>query len=212
MLVRRAHGVEPRAADESLTGEVSRVAMADQQRSDSAADGLVQARAEVEHVHRELADQVRDPRAMHTAVDGVHRLTSAVAGLVSALMEQLPTVAATGNGYHPGATGEVLADLRALHGCLNTGAVLLEPVLDDLRGLAAPAAPSGNRKGATTVWQTPDGDRAEQRQPVEPDETVEFDATALEEALAAETAAGQAGPADVAEQARPAPDDGGLRG
>lgn len=68
-------------------------------------------------------------------MEGIHDLTGALATLVATVMEQVP------QGLNDDAVAkEVVADLRAMHGCLTTSTLLLAPALDDLRGLTAPEA------------------------------------------------------------------------
>ncbi|MFC4000928.1 hypothetical protein ACFS2C_28155 [Prauserella oleivorans] len=91
--------------------------------------GLV--RAELDHAQQcvELARQglAAQPTAavtLHAAVDGVHRVAGALAR-------------------------EVVADLHALHGCLTAGTLLLEPALEDLRGLTGAAGSARGRAAET---------------------------------------------------------------
>lgn len=61
--------------------------------SDGVGYALAQACAQVERTRRAVESGALDPRRAHAAVEGVHHLTSAVAGLVGALMEQVSTMA-----------------------------------------------------------------------------------------------------------------------
>ncbi|MFD4254844.1 hypothetical protein [Amycolatopsis thermoflava] len=60
---------------------------------------------------------------------GTHELTTTLANLVQTLMDHTETLA---DHHGPQVGNEIHADLRALHGCLTTGALLLAPALDDL--------------------------------------------------------------------------------
>lgn len=116
--------------------------------------GLV--RAELDHAQQcvELARQglAAQPTAavtLHAAVDGVHRVAGALAGLVGALMDQLPAGIDGDSEHARAAAREVVADLHALHGCLTAGTLLLEPALEDLRGLTGAAGSARGRAAET---------------------------------------------------------------
>jgi hypothetical protein len=110
------------------------------------ATGTVRERLDQAHGHlaaaeRVLTARVPDPAALHAAVDGAIRLANALADLVTTVMRQAP--AGLDHGTYPNTdpssgadTGpilaELLADLRAMHGCLTTGPLLLAPARDDL--------------------------------------------------------------------------------
>lgn len=166
-------------------------------RSDRVEHALAHAREQVERTHRAL-DGTLDPRLAYAAVEGVHHLASAVAGLVGALMEQVPAMAAEYD-TDPASARELVADLRAMHGCLTTGVLLLDPALEDLRGLA-----TNTTEGTTMRPDAPEGDWADQQVPIAPDGE---DALAEDTAAADVAASLDADPADVAEQQRTVPHD-----
>ncbi|GAA3892645.1 hypothetical protein GCM10022243_67010 [Saccharothrix violaceirubra] len=102
--------------------------------------------------HSALADTLADARrlladaatALHTAtpdardvaavITETRAVTTTLAGVVAAVMDHTTILA---DRHAPEIRTEILADLRALHGCLTTGALLLAPALDDLRATAA---------------------------------------------------------------------------
>lgn len=92
----------------------------------------------VHRAHNTIADESLCPESAHAAVAGVHQLANTFAQLVGLLQQQLPSAVATSADTKIAAE-ELRADLRSLHGCVTTGMRLLEPALDDLHGLAAPA-------------------------------------------------------------------------
>ncbi|WP_216208703.1 hypothetical protein [Amycolatopsis aidingensis] len=110
---------------------------------------LDEARRLVDYTGREVTTSAPGPVAAHAVVEGVHHLASALAGLVNALIERVPAAVA-GSGRDEHAANEVVADLRAMHGCLTTGVLLLEPTLDDLHGLVRQRA-DGEPDGAATA-------------------------------------------------------------
>lgn len=81
-----------------------------------------------------LATRTPAPAELHAAVDGAMRISTALADLVTTMMHQAP--AALDDTSGPVLT-ELLADLRAMHGCLTTGPLLLAPARDDLHQLLA---------------------------------------------------------------------------
>ncbi len=91
----------------------------------------------LDDARRLLADAVT---ALHTGtpdvgdvaavIIGTHEVTIALGALVAAVMDHTTILT---DRHGSGISTEVLADLRALHGCLTTGALLLAPALDDLR-------------------------------------------------------------------------------
>ena len=100
-------------------------------------DGAAQVNGALTDVRRLLADTeaalrngTPDAREVTAVVTGTHEVTTALAGLVQAVMDHTPALV---DRHGPEVSTEVLADLRALHGCLSTGALLLAPALDDLR-------------------------------------------------------------------------------
>lgn len=96
---------------------------------------LERARQHVERLSETLEHTVDDARAAHATVAGVYDVVDALAGLVGVLMERVPAVVPVGEDSYE-VSREAVADLRALHGCLTTGALLLEPALEDLGELA----------------------------------------------------------------------------
>jgi hypothetical protein len=92
----------------------------------------------------ETALRVGTPDAddVSAVVTGTHDLTTTLAGLVQALMDHMPTLATT---HGQDVSSEILADLRALHGCLTTGALLLAPALDDLHVTVPTATPGPDK-------------------------------------------------------------------
>src|SRR5882757_3728877 len=66
-----------------------------------------------------------DAGEVRAVVAGTHTVTTARDRLVWTVMDHAPTLV--------GATTEVLADLRALRGCLTTGGSVADPALEDLR-------------------------------------------------------------------------------
>ncbi|GAB3377847.1 MULTISPECIES: hypothetical protein [Amycolatopsis] len=73
-------------------------------------------------------------------ITGTHEIATTLADLVQTLMDHTATLA---KQHGPQVSNEIHADLRALHGCLTTGALLLAPALDDLAGTGT------NRDGTT---------------------------------------------------------------
>ncbi|HEU5472356.1 MAG TPA: hypothetical protein VFV67_17020 [Actinophytocola sp.] len=70
-----------------------------------------------------------DADELSEAVCGTHRVITTLADVVEAVLEHAPTIA---EGHGPDVGKELAADLRALHGRLTSGALLLAPALDDL--------------------------------------------------------------------------------
>jgi hypothetical protein len=83
-----------------------------------------------------------DVSSLAAVITGTHEVTTTLADLVAAVMDHTPTLA---DRHGPESTTEVLADLRALHGCLTTGALVLAPALDDLRASPANATTEKGR-------------------------------------------------------------------
>nr|WP_042186573.1 hypothetical protein [Kibdelosporangium sp. MJ126-NF4]CEL17373.1 hypothetical protein [Kibdelosporangium sp. MJ126-NF4]CTQ91400.1 hypothetical protein [Kibdelosporangium sp. MJ126-NF4] len=90
---------------------------------------LTDARRLLADTEAALRDRTLDAGAVSAAVSGTHEVISALTGLVQALMDHTPALV---DRHGPDISTEVLADLRALHGCLTTGALLLAPTLEDL--------------------------------------------------------------------------------
>jgi hypothetical protein len=76
-----------------------------------------------------LHTRAPDAEELSAAVSGTHRVITTLADVVEAVLEHAPTIA-EGHGADVGK--ELAADLRALHGRLTSGALLLAPALDDL--------------------------------------------------------------------------------
>ncbi|WP_020496935.1 hypothetical protein [Sciscionella marina] len=79
-----------------------------------------------------LTTQAPGLAELHASVDGAMQVTTALADLVATLIHQAP--AALGHRSDL-VLNEFLADLRAMHGCLSTGPLLLAPARDDLHHL-----------------------------------------------------------------------------
>ncbi|SDI34860.1 hypothetical protein SAMN05192558_107257 [Actinokineospora alba] len=94
---------------------------------------LTDARRLLEQVEHSL--EGAGTEGLRAAVEGVHEVTRALAAVTAALMEQVPV-----GLDDQGIAKEVVADLRAMHGCLTTSTLLLAPALEDLRGLTSPEA------------------------------------------------------------------------
>lgn len=203
-------------------------------------------RAQLDHAREHLAAadrvltaRVPDPVALHAAVDGAIRLANALAGLVTTVMRQAPagldhraghsaSPDAAGTGAHTGSIlDELLADLRAMHGCLTTGPLLLAPARDDLYRLITNQAthPVTTQEGGPAMRHhkpdhTADGaldddvldvvpadDVAEQQRPARPEPTAdEHDHDeVLEQILNGVGDVLEADPADITDQRRDAP-------
>lgn len=104
--------------------------LANQQRAQAA---LVDARDAVERTMQALDSRPMHPDELREAVAGAVTAVEALTTVVGHLVLHAP-VALAG---HEGKTEQVVADLRALHGCLITGARLAAPTLDDLQTLPA---------------------------------------------------------------------------
>ncbi|WP_199434480.1 hypothetical protein [Qaidamihabitans albus] len=105
-------------------------------------DKLAGAEHLVERAEQEITSGLTGTAALHAAVAGVHHVASALADLVGTLIERVPSAVPAADGQAD-ATREVVADLRAAHGCLTTGLRLLDPALEDLRGISVPRASAG---------------------------------------------------------------------
>ncbi|HEX5116027.1 MAG TPA: hypothetical protein VFW65_12585 [Pseudonocardiaceae bacterium] len=170
--------------------------------------GAVRAQLDQAHEHLAAADRVLtarvpDPVALHAAVDGAIRLANALAGLVTTVMRQAPAGLdhradpdAAGTGAQTGPIlHELLADLRAMHGCLTTGPLLLAPARDDLHRLIT----HQNTTRATHPATRQDGGPAMRHH--KPDHTADG---ALDDGVLGEGVLDSAPAADVADQQRPA--------
>lgn len=196
-------------ADSTLTGsDLARAAGALRERLDQAHEHLAAA-------DRVLAARVPGPIELHAAVDGAIALSTALASLVTTVMRQAPAAL----DHHSGpALNELLADLRAMHGCLTTGTVLLAPGRDDLHHLVThqhtntaaqqergPVMPNSKLHDNVTNLDgvlddaTPANDVADQQRLARPQPTDdEPDLDGVEDVPDAD-------PADVADQRRDAP-------
>jgi hypothetical protein len=98
---------------------------------------------------------------LYAAVTGAHQVTTTLAGLVQSVMDHAPTTLRRHSGTNgENANGgeemskEVVADLRALHGCLTTGALLLEVAGEDrAQGLLELVGPPQNPAGSLDLGQ-----------------------------------------------------------
>lgn len=183
------------------------------ERLDQASDNLAAAQGV-------LTTQAPEPAELYGAVDGAIRLANSLAELVTTVMRQAPATL----DHDPSAgpiISELLADLRAMHGCLTTGALLLAPARDDLHrlvtdpatgqktglALAGDPVPAPPANGAP-VHEAPgreaaDHDVADQQRPArielpDDEQDPEWDLDGVGEVL-------EADPADVADQRRDAP-------
>lgn len=103
--------------------------------ADRVHERLAQASGQVAAAQRLLRAQTPPgPAQLHAMVHGTVGVTNALADLVAAAMRQVR--AALDHSRDP-ILHELLADLRATHGCLTTGQLLLAPAIDDLYQLAA---------------------------------------------------------------------------
>jgi hypothetical protein len=108
---------------------------------------LGQAHDDLTAAERSLTARAPSLAELHAAVDGTIRVSTVLADLVATVMRQAPAVL---DHTHQAVLNEVLADLRAVHGCLTTGPLLLAPARDALRllgahrhaGTAVPGAPA----------------------------------------------------------------------
>ncbi|WP_158895541.1 hypothetical protein [Amycolatopsis anabasis] len=104
---------------------------------------------------RHLLDHARDAVAtatpglngLHTAVEGTHKVAAALAALVATVIDAAPAALTARDGDDGHLARELVADLRATHGCLTTACLLIGPALDDLRGLARPTADDASTGG-----------------------------------------------------------------
>jgi hypothetical protein len=95
---------------------------------------LDQARDAVTAAASALGARVPSLAELHAAAEGAIQVSTALADLVATMMRQAPGAL---DRAHQGALNEVLADLRAVHGCLTTGPLLLAPARDALHLLGA---------------------------------------------------------------------------
>ncbi|MEU3271534.1 hypothetical protein ABZ639_11840 [Saccharomonospora sp. NPDC006951] len=103
------------------------------------ADAVASAALELQRARTELESGEGDVRALHEAVRGAASLTRSLAATVDRLARYTP-----GTVEDRKVARDLVADLRALRSCLTAGAALIDPAVDDLRGLADSAgAPTG---------------------------------------------------------------------
>lgn len=189
---------------------------------------LDQALEQLAAAERVLTARVPDPAALYAAVDGAIRLADALAYLVTTVIRQAPAGLDPGTDPDSGANtcpvlDELLADLRAMHGCLMTGPLLLAPARDDLHRLVINQGITPATHQATTQKEgpamphhkpddmfegalddaAPDGDVADQQRPAHPEHT--DDEPDHDEALDGVGEVLEADPADMADQRRDAP-------
>jgi hypothetical protein len=134
------------------------------------------------------------------------QVTTALADLVATVMRQAPAAL---NSTHERVLHELLADLRATHGCLTTGPLLLAPARDDLQHLVTGThhpGPAGHdvhdgEKGPAMLDEKPINDVADQQRLACPDAAI--DESSPEDIDVTEIV--EADPADVADQHRSAP-------
>ncbi|MFD4254869.1 hypothetical protein [Amycolatopsis thermoflava] len=100
-------------------------------------DRLQQARDQLTAAEETLTISTPTPADLHTAVDGTMQISAALAALVQTVMRQAPTAL---DHTNEALLHELLADLRAMHGCLITGHKLLAPAHDDLQHFSTPNA------------------------------------------------------------------------
>ncbi|HVW40212.1 MAG TPA: hypothetical protein VHC18_02575 [Amycolatopsis sp.] len=101
---------------------------------DTVQERLDQARDHLAAAARVLTVDTPGPAELHAAVDGAMRMSTALGEFVATVMRQAP---ATLDHTNSTVLNELLADLRAMHGCLTTGERLLAPARDDLHELVA---------------------------------------------------------------------------
>jgi hypothetical protein len=113
-------------------------------------DGAAKVNGALTKARRLLADTgaalragTPDADAISAAVTGAHDVTVTLAGFLQVVMDHAP---ALGNTHGHDVSREVLADLRAVHGCLTTGALLLAPALDDLHVTVPTATPGPDKQ------------------------------------------------------------------
>lgn len=163
---------------------------------DTVHERLEQAHDHLAAAERCLATRTPGPVELHAAVDGVMRISTALADLVATVMRQAP---ATLDHRSDPVLTELVADLRAMHGCLTTGPLLLAPARDDLHQLLAHRHTTTQHGGPAMFDDAPAHDVADQQRLARPepgDDEHVFPSVA--ETLDAD-------PADVADQRRDAP-------
>ena len=99
---------------------------------DTVGERLDQASEYLAAAERLLTERAPGPAELHTAVDGAMRVSTALADLVATMIRQAPATLDRSGGP---VLKELLADLRAVHGCLTTGPLLLAPAREDLHHL-----------------------------------------------------------------------------
>ncbi|KMS91491.1 hypothetical protein [Prauserella rugosa] len=154
---------------------------------DTLHEHLNQAHAELVSADQQLATTSPRVAELDVAVRGAVATSTALADLVTTLIRQAPR---TLGHTHPQTLDELLADLRAMHGCLITGTLLLAPACDDLHQLH-----THHQQGTTMpTEETPTNDLADQQRPAHPEPTTtNHQLRRPEDTL-------EANPADIADQ------------
>ncbi|WP_436499705.1 hypothetical protein [Actinokineospora sp. HUAS TT18] len=159
--------------------------------TDTVRERLDQARDHLAAAERSLTERPPGLTDLHATVDGAMQVTTALADLVATLMRQAPDALAHISGP---VLNELLADLRATHGCLTTGPLLLAPAREDLHHLVS------NLHAEPMADDTvPAHDRADQQRPARPEPVPD------EQAFHGITDVLEADLADVIDQRRDAP-------
>lgn len=127
--------------------------------SASPRDSLEAATRLIKDVSGDIAGRATDAALFGEALTGVHRVVGTLTELVRAMMDRAPG-AFDGDGYRI-IGDELVRDLRAMHGCLTTAGLLVEPAVNDLRALA-PAQPDAPDGEAQLDDAIPVADRAEE--------------------------------------------------
>ncbi|WP_158886903.1 hypothetical protein [Amycolatopsis anabasis] len=109
--------------------------MSAQQSPDVAAE-LHRAHRSLQDAHDRLRVADLDVEALHAALADTLRVTTTLSAITDELADQAPAVLDEPARHE--VLGDLLADLKALRGCLTTGVALVEPALDDLARLSTP--------------------------------------------------------------------------
>ena len=165
---------------------------------DTVHERLDQARDQLAAAERSLNARAPGPAELHAAVDGAMRVCTALADLVATVMRQAPVTLDHSSGP---ILNELLADLRAMHGCLTTGPLLLAPARDDLHHLVT----NQHAGPAMLDVAAPAHDLADQRRLARPEPAEDQQALQALQALHGIEDVLEADPADVANQHRDAP-------
>ncbi|KAA9157746.1 hypothetical protein FPZ12_024195 [Amycolatopsis acidicola] len=113
---------------------------------DTVHERLEQAHDHLAAAEKCLATRTPGPVELHAAVDAAMRIGTALADLVATVMHQAPAAL---DHRSDAVLTELVADLRAMHGCLTTGPLLLAPARDDLRQLLAHPHTTAQHEGPT---------------------------------------------------------------